>query len=101
MIKSNLTRRNVLNVGAGGVVSVTALAAGLGTPSALRAKPYSDKFTWISPRGTIDVMDDYAIWVANEMGYFGALGVELDMQAGPPGGMAVVQFTSVKCYPRD
>lgn len=95
MIKSNLTRRNVLNVGAGGVVSVTALSAGLGIPSALRAKPYSDKFTWISPRGTIDVMDDYAIWVANEMGYFGDLGVELDMQAGPPGGMAVVQFTSV------
>ena len=28
-----------------------------------------------SPRGTIEVMDDYAIWVAQAMGYFGELGM--------------------------
>jgi NitT/TauT family transport system substrate-binding protein len=40
-------------------------------------------------------MDDYAIWVAQEMGYFGDLGVDVELQPGPPGGTAVVQFVSV------
>lgn len=95
MSMENISRRNLFKVGAGGLVTISSLAGGLGLPRAAYAEGYSGKFTWISPRGTIEVMDDYAIWVAKEMGYFGDLGVELDMQAGPPGGMAVAQFTSV------
>jgi len=42
-----------------------------------------DKITWVSPRGTLEVMDDYNLWVAKEMGYCAELGIELDIQPGP------------------
>lgn len=90
-----VTRRKFLQVSGAGVVTATSLGGGLIRPSAALAEPYSGKHTWISPRGTIEVMDDYAIWVAQEMGYFGDLGVELELQPGPPGGTAVVQFVAV------
>lgn len=92
---AGVSRRRFLQVSSAGVVTATALGSGMITPRSAFAEPYSDTFTWISPRGTIEVMDDYAIWVAQEMGYFGDLGVGVDMQPGPPGGTAVVQFTSV------
>jgi NitT/TauT family transport system substrate-binding protein len=37
---------------------------------------------WITPRGTLDVMDDYNLRVANEMGYFSALNVTVELIAG-------------------
>lgn len=89
--KYTFTRRNLLKAGTGTLASFTAM----GLPTFVAASGYPGKFTWISPRGTIEVMDDYAIWVAKAMGYYDDMGVQLDMQAGPPGGMAVVQFTSV------
>ena len=91
MSKNTLTRRNLLKASAGSLVSFSAL----GLPTVAGAAGYPGKFTWISPRGTIEVMDDYAIWVAKAMGYYDDMGIELDMQAGPPSGMASVQFTSV------
>ncbi|MEO1797341.1 MAG: ABC transporter substrate-binding protein [Pseudomonadota bacterium] len=90
-----LSRRKFLQVSGAGVVTATSLGGGLMAPTGARAAPYAGTHTWISPRGTIEVMDDYAIWVAREMGYFGDLGVELELQPGPPGGTAVVQFVSV------
>jgi NitT/TauT family transport system substrate-binding protein len=96
-LENNLgvTRRKFLQVSSAGVVTATSLGGGLLAPTMVTATPYSGKHTWISPRGTIEVMDDYAIWVAQAMGYFGDLGVELELQPGPPGGTAVVQFVSV------
>ena len=88
----NLSRRRLLQVSGLGVVTVSALGSEL-LPA--RAKPYSGQYTWISPRGTIEVMDDYAIWVAKAMGYFGDIGVDVKLEPGPPGGTAVVQFVSV------
>ena len=38
---------------------------------------------WMSPRGTLDVVDDYPNWVAQEMGYFRELGIESQLNAGP------------------
>lgn len=90
-----VTRRKFLQVSGAGVVTAASLGSGMLAPMTANAKPYSGKHTWISPRGTIEVMDDYAIWVAQAMGYFGDLGVELELQPGPPGGTAVVQFVSV------
>ena len=37
-----------------------------------RADAY-EKFTWISPRGTLEVLDDYPYWSAKKMGYFDGL----------------------------
>lgn len=92
---SGLSRRKFLKVSGAGVVTASTIGSGLWLPGAASAEPYAGKHTWISPRGTIEVMDDYAIWVAQAMGYFGDLGVELELQPGPPGGTAVVQFVSV------
>ena len=93
MTFNTLTRRRLLQVGASGLVTTTILGGGLPTPAA--ATPY-ESFTWISPRGTIEVMDDYPYWVARAMGYFGDLGVETAMEPGPSDGTAVVKFVAVE-----
>jgi len=96
MTTTNITRRKLLQVGAGGLVTGTVLGGGLLLPGTAFAKPYGSPFNWISPRGTIEVMDDYPYWVAKEMGYFGNLAVETAMQPGPSDGTAVVKFLAVE-----
>jgi NitT/TauT family transport system substrate-binding protein len=86
LIRPALTRRKLLQVTAGGVV-----ISGLGLPA--RAAPYDGPFTWISPRGTLEVLDDYGFWIARKMGYFDGLDVE--MQPGPSDGTATVKFVDV------
>ncbi len=93
--QAGASRRKFLKVSSAGIVTLSVGSSGLMSPMVANAEPYSDVHTWISPRGTIEVMDDYAIWVAQAMGYFGDLGVELKLEPGPPGGTAVVQFVSV------
>lgn len=95
MTSNTLTRPRLLQVGVGGMVTTTILGGGMLTPGAALAKPYGS-FTWISPRGTIEVMDDYPYWVAREMGYFGDLGVETAMEPGPSDGTAVVKFVAAE-----
>ena len=56
MVHQMMTRRRLLQVSAAGLVTATVLG---GLPGTARAKPYNSPFTWISPRGTIEVMDDY------------------------------------------
>ena len=84
--QTGVSRRKLLQVSGAGVVTATAVGSGLMSSTSAFAEPYSGTHTWISPRGTIEVMDDYAIWVAQEMGYFGDLGVEVKLEPGPPGG---------------
>ena len=86
---NGLTRRRLLQISAGGVVSVGAM--GLLRPAL--AAGYDRPFTWISPRGTLEVLDDYAFWVGKKMGYFGDL--SFDMQPGPSDGTATVKFVDV------
>lgn len=93
--QTGVSRRKFLQVSGSGVVTASVVGSGLLSSKSAIAKPYSGTHTWISPRGTIEVMDDYAIWVAKEMGYFGDLGVDVKLEPGPPGGTAVVQFVSV------
>ena len=86
-----VSRRYFLQVTAAGAVTATALGAG-GFIRPARAAAY-DKFTWISPRGTLEVLDDYGYWAAAKMGYFGDLNTE--MQPGPSDGTATVKFVDV------
>lgn len=88
---AGINRRYFLKVSAAGVVSATALGAS-GYLSQVAAAPYST-FTWISPRGTLEVLDDYAYWAAKKLGYFGDL--TTDMQPGPSDGTATVKFVDV------
>ncbi len=87
-----ISRRYFLRVTGTGAVVATALGGSAILPTAAQAKPY-DKFTWISPRGTLEVLDDYAFWVAEAMGYFGDL--ETKMEPGPSDGTATVKFVAV------
>ena len=88
---SGLTRRRLLQVTAGGAVGYSALGL-IGARPALAAG-YERAFTWISPRGTLEVLDDYAFWVGKSMGYFD--GLDVDMQPGPSDGTATVKFVDV------
>lgn len=84
-----MSRRTFLQVTGAGVVTATALGG-----SALRANAAAyEKFTWISPRGTLEVLDDYPYWTAKKAGYFGDL--VTDMQPGPSDGTATVKFVDV------
>ena len=89
-LNTNMSRRHFIKVSATGVVSATVLGR---LPLAL-AKPYTGEFTWISPRGTIEVVDDYPYWVAKELGYFGDL--ETAMEPGPSDATAVVKFVALE-----
>ncbi len=85
-----MDRRYFLKVTGAGAVTATALGgSSLFTPSAKAA----GSFTWISPRGTLEVLDDYPYWVGQELGYFGDL--ETKMEAGPSDGTATVKFVAV------
>ena len=86
-IQPILTRRRLLQVTGAGVA-----LSGLGLRPALAAG-YDRPFTWISPRGTLEVLDDYPFWVGKKLGYFGDLSV--DMQPGPSDGTATVKFVDV------
>lgn len=86
----HIGRRTFLQVSAAGVVT----ASSLGSLGRAVAEPYS-KFTWISPRGTLEVLDDYPYWIGRKMGYFDDLGIETEMQPGPSDGTATVKFVDV------
>ena len=82
-----LTRRSLIQTTAAGV-AVMAMPW-----RRAMAQGYDRPFTWISPRGTLEVLDDYAYWAAKKMGYFGDL--QTDMQPGPSDGTATVKFVDV------
>jgi NitT/TauT family transport system substrate-binding protein len=48
--------------------------------------------TFITPRGTIEVMDDYNLWVAIDMGYFKEMGLNVIMEGGPTDAFAATKF---------
>lgn len=88
--RPGMSRRHFLQVTGSGLVTATALgAAGL---RSAHAEPY-DTFTWISPRGTLEVLDDYPYWIGQKMGYFE--GLDTEMQPGPSDGTATVKFVDV------
>jgi NitT/TauT family transport system substrate-binding protein len=79
-----------LQVSAAGAVTATVF----GGSRTASADLYS-QFTWISPRGTLEVLDDFPYWSAKKMGYFEGIGVKTDMQPGPSDGTATVKFVDV------
>lgn len=53
-----------------------------------------DKVVWISPRGTLEVLDDYNLWVPKKLGYFEDLGLDVELQPGPLDALAVTRFVA-------
>ena len=92
-----LTRREFIKRGAGTAVGIGLGVSSLGTiligaGEKKKAKGELDKVTWISPRGTLEVMDDYNLWVPIEMGYFEELGLDVTLEPGPMDAFACTKF---------
>jgi NitT/TauT family transport system substrate-binding protein len=85
-----MNRRKFLQVTASGAVVAATAGSSMLLPRSAQA---ADAFTWISPRGTLEVLDDYPYWVGKAMGYFGDL--DTVMEPGPSDGTATVKFVAV------
>ena len=81
-------RRRLLKLTAGG--TTMAVLSGLSATKALAA----DTVRWVSPRGTIEVLDDYPYWVAKKFGYFGDIATTLE--PGPSDATATVKLVDQK-----
>jgi NitT/TauT family transport system substrate-binding protein len=55
-----------------------------------RAQAVTGSVRWVSPRGTIEVLDDYPYWVAKKYGYFGD--IETTLEPGPMEATATVKL---------
>jgi NitT/TauT family transport system substrate-binding protein len=77
-------RRRLLTLSATGI-SAMALG-GLGAREARAA----DTIRWVSPRGTVEVLDDYPYWIAKKFGYFGD--IETTLEPGPSDATATVKL---------
>jgi NitT/TauT family transport system substrate-binding protein len=85
MQESTISRRELLKRGAAGATllsagSLVSAGSAFGRPAAASAL---QTVRWISPRGTLQVMDDFNLWVPIKMGYFKELGVDAKLIAGP------------------
>lgn len=80
-----IDRRRLLALTAAGVSAAT-FASVIGTRQANAA----EKVRWVSPRGTVEVLDDYPYWVAKKFGYFGA--IETTLEPGPSDATATVKL---------
>jgi NitT/TauT family transport system substrate-binding protein len=72
------------------VKKTAAVGLGLGALGMLEAGPASGaaltRVRWISPRGTLDVMDDFNLWVPIKLGYYRRLGIDLRLSPGDASG---------------
>jgi NitT/TauT family transport system substrate-binding protein len=80
-----VNRRRLLQITAAGV-SVAAIGGLRGVNRAFAA----DSVRWVSPRGTVEVLDDYPYWVAKKFGYFGD--IETTLEPGPSDATATVKL---------
>jgi NitT/TauT family transport system substrate-binding protein len=92
-----LTRREFIKksarTGIGVGVGMTALGTVLvGSGEKPKDLEELDKVTFITPRGTLEVMDDYNLWVPIELGYFNELGLDVTMEPGPQDAFACTKF---------
>ncbi|MDQ4044523.1 MAG: ABC transporter substrate-binding protein [Chloroflexota bacterium] len=89
-LSTKLSRRTILGTG---VALAGGLALGTGRVLQASAQGGRNSVVWISPRGTLEVFDDYGYWVGKEMGYFGD--IETELQPGileaTSGGKAVAE----------
>jgi NitT/TauT family transport system substrate-binding protein len=83
--RMTIDRRRLLTLTA---VGVSVAALGVGKTS--RAFAGGETVRWVSPRGTVEVVDDYPYWVAKKFGYFGDIQTTID--PGPLEATATVKL---------
>jgi NitT/TauT family transport system substrate-binding protein len=84
-VTGGVNRRRFLATAGGAVVA----GAGLGR-GALPALAAARAVRWVSPRGTVEVLDDYPYWVAKKFGWFGD--IETTLEPGPLDATATVKL---------
>ena len=82
--KLMMNRRRLLSLTAAGVT-----ISSLGLPNVRQAYA-AELVRWVSPRGTIEVLDDYPYWVGKKFGYFGD--IETTLEPGPSDATATVKL---------
>ena len=80
-----IDRRRLLTATAAGVSVATLNGLGL-----RGAYAQAETVRWVSPRGTIEVLDDYPYWVGQKFGYFGD--IETTLEPGPSDATATVKL---------
>lgn len=78
--KESISRRGLLKRGAAAGVGMTALA-GLSVETA-SARSLVDTVRWVTPRGTLEVMDDYNLLIPIEFGYYKSLNINAKLYPG-------------------
>ncbi len=94
--ESGMTRREFLQKAALAGASLSLMGGLIGRASSIVMAADSDvvNVTWISPRGTLEVMDDYNLWVARKLGYFEEMKVDVTIEPGPLDALAVTRFVA-------
>jgi NitT/TauT family transport system substrate-binding protein len=85
---ASFSRRRFLSLAttaAGAIVAGSGLSLGSGQASAA-----ARLVRWVSPRGTVEVLDDYPYWVARKFGWFGD--IETTLEPGPLDATATVKL---------
>jgi NitT/TauT family transport system substrate-binding protein len=83
--ESTLTRRTLLQRSAQGAAAISVGGLLTAGPAFGRGRATLERVRWISPRGTLEVMDDYNLWVPIKMGYYRELGIDAKLIGGPLG----------------
>jgi NitT/TauT family transport system substrate-binding protein len=81
MQEDAMTRRALVRRGAQGAAGL--YAGSLLTATGALARPSVDRLRWISPRGTLQVMDDFNLWVPSKLRYFRSLKLDVELIGGP------------------
>lgn len=90
-----MTRRRFLQKGMVAGASLTLAGSLLGRKAILvEAANGVDRITWISPRGNLEVMDDYNLWVADQLGYFKRFNLDVRIEPGPLDALATTRFVA-------
>ena len=95
IFEQKMTRRDFIRKGARTGVGIGLGMSALGTilvGAKKKGGSQLDKITFITPRGTVEVMDDYNLWVPIHMGYFKDLGLDVTMEPGPLDAFACTKF---------
>jgi NitT/TauT family transport system substrate-binding protein len=86
----SIDRRRLLTLTAGGVTA-TALVDAVGSRRAYAA---DNTVRWVSPRGTVEVLDDYPYWAGKKFGYFGD--IQTTLEGGPSDATACIKLVDQK-----
>src|SRR6478752_2427226 len=72
-LESRISRRRLVQGAAALGAAAPLMSLSLGGRLSASAQDAKNKVVWVSPRGTLEVLDDYPYWVAKRMGYFGSI----------------------------